>query len=129
MTVRLKSFALKDEVTDSDRRVIERVMFEEVLEAEKFPEVVFKSSRITSSKVGENRYRFDVEGIVTLHGVRNPHCIDVQIVANNDSLRAYGEFRLRQTDYGIRLASVAGGTVRIKDEVKFVFYILARKQE
>jgi len=43
-------------------------------------------------------------------------------------MRAYGEFRLRQTDYGLSIASVAGGMLRIKDELKFVYFIVARKQ-
>ena len=48
----------------------------------------------------------------------------------DDSLRANGEFTIRQTDYRIKLVSVAGGALKLKDELKFTFDIVAnRKQE
>ena len=129
MSVTLGSLAIMDEVSEADRRAIERSMFEEVLETRKYPAVVLKSSRVTSSPVGENRYRVTVVGVVTLHGRSNQHSVEAQVVTSEDSLRVYGDFRLRQTDYGIKIASVAGGTVRIKDEVKLVFFLVARKQD
>jgi hypothetical protein len=48
---------------------------------------------------------------------------------NEDMLRAYGEFSILQSNYGIPLVSVAGGTLKLKDELKFTFDIVARKQE
>jgi hypothetical protein len=51
-----------------------------------------------------------------------------QVRIDGDTLRAYGEFSLRQTDYNIKLASVAGGTIKLKDELKFTFDMAARKQ-
>jgi hypothetical protein len=44
-------------------------------------------------------------------------------------LRASSDFTLNQTDYNIKLVSVAGGTLKLKDELKFSFEIVARKQE
>jgi hypothetical protein len=40
---------------------------------------------------------------------------------------AHGEFSLRQTAYAIKLVSVAGGTLKLKDELKCSFDIVARK--
>jgi hypothetical protein len=54
--------------------------------------------------------------------------IEAQLVLSDGSLRAYGAFRLRQTDFGLTIASVAGGVLRIKDELKFGFFVVARKQ-
>ena len=42
-------------------------------------------------------------------------------------LRANGEFSVRQTDYGIKPVSVAGGALKLKDELKCSFDIVARK--
>jgi hypothetical protein len=44
-----------------------------------------------------------------------------------DTLRAAGEFSIRQSDYEIRPASAAGGTVKLKDELKLSFDVAARK--
>jgi hypothetical protein len=48
---------------------------------------------------------------------------------NDRSLRASGEFTVLQTDYDIRPVSAAGGTIKLKDELKCTFDIVARKQE
>jgi hypothetical protein len=47
---------------------------------------------------------------------------------NGDTLRAYGEFSIRQSDYGIAPVSAAGGTLKLKDELKFNFDITARTE-
>jgi hypothetical protein len=44
-------------------------------------------------------------------------------------LRASGEFTMRQSDYGIKPISVAGGALKVKDELKFSFEMVARKKE
>jgi hypothetical protein len=38
-------------------------------------------------------------------------------------------FSILQSDHGLKLASVAGGALKVKDELKFSFNILARKKE
>ena len=40
-----------------------------------------------------------------------------------------GELSILQSDYWISPVSVAGGTLKLKDELKFAFDIVARKQE
>ena len=40
-------------------------------------------------------------------------------------LHASSQFTLRQTDYRIELASVAGGALKVKDEVKVSFDLIA----
>ena len=44
-------------------------------------------------------------------------------------LRASGEFMLSQAAYEIKPVSVAGGALKLKDEVKFSFEMVAREQD
>ena len=44
-------------------------------------------------------------------------------------LRISGEFAMRQSDFGIKPVSFAGGALRLKDEVKFKFELVARRPE
>jgi hypothetical protein len=44
-------------------------------------------------------------------------------------LRISGGFPLRQSDYGIQPFSFVGGALRLKDEIKFSFELVARKQK
>jgi hypothetical protein len=72
--------------------------------------------------------RVNVEGRLALHGVTNGQSFFSQVAFGVDTFRAYGEFSLLQSDYGIRIASIAGGTLKLQDELKFSFYVVGRKQ-
>lgn len=125
----LASLAMIDEARDEIRRPIESIIFEKALETKKYPTAEFKSSDVVAKPVADNRYRVRIAGRFILHGRGNQHSFDAQVVASQDSLRLYGDFNLRQTDYGIRINSVADGIVKIENELKVVFYCVARKQE
>ncbi|MGB7922564.1 MAG: YceI family protein [Pyrinomonadaceae bacterium] len=121
------SLKVINEVSDKDRREMERAMLEEVLEAARYPEIVFMSTNISSKPTGEGQYEAGITGSLSLHGVTRSHRIDARLTINGDSLRAQGEFTLRQTDYNIKPVSVAGGTLKMKDELKLSFDIVASK--
>jgi polyisoprenoid-binding protein YceI len=128
VVVKTTSLEVLDELRDSDRREIHRVMNNEVLETARFPEAVFQSSSIVVEQLKETLHRANVTGGLALHGVANNHSFFAQVAFGVDSFRAYGEFTLLQTDYGIRVASIAGGTLKLQDELKFTFYVVARKK-
>ena len=64
-----------------------------------------------------------------MHGVTRNQAIVVRVALLGSMLRASGDFTLDQTDYNIKLVSVAGGALKLKDELKFSFEMVARKQE
>src|SRR5271155_2560227 len=53
LTISVGSLEIMDEVSKSDRREIERVMFDEVLQKSKYPKIEYESSRVSASKTGE----------------------------------------------------------------------------
>ena len=130
LKVIIKSGSLEvlDELRESDRRELQRVMYEEVLETRKFPEIVFESSTIGVERLKDNLSRVNVEGKLALHGTTGGHAFFSQVAFGVDSFRAYGEFTLLQSDYGIKIASIAGATLKLQDELKFSFYVVGRKQ-
>lgn len=128
ISVQSASLEVTDDVSQKDRADIEGKMKQEVLETSIYPEIVFESSLISPNKMGENQYSVNVVGKLTLHGVTRNETVYAQVSLTGGTLRAYGEFSLKQTDYGIKLVSVAGGTLKVKDEVKLGFDFTARKQ-
>jgi len=130
LRVRVKAASLEvlDEFRDDDRREIHRVMNKEVLESARYPEIVYESSEIRAERLRDDVYRVTVRGRLTLHGVSNEHALVAQVALGIDSARAYGEFTLRQSDYSIRIAPIAGGNLKLLDELKFSFYVVAREQ-
>lgn len=126
--VNADSLAVADDIKEKDRQEIEQLMREQVLETGRYPEIVFESTSVTASRLSGGRYRVRVIGDLTLHGVTGRNLwIQAEVKPTEDGLRAQGEFTLRQTDYQIRPVSVAGGTLKVKNELKFSFDIVATK--
>ncbi len=128
IVVQSRSLELSDEVSEKDRREIERTMCNDVLETSRFPEMVFEASKPSLSKGGEGFYWANINGKLTLHGVTQPQQVSAQVTINDSQLRANGELTVRQSSFGIKLVSVAGGTLKVKDDVKLTFDLVARKK-
>ena len=129
LLIKTASMSVQDDIGDKDRREIERLMTQEVLETAKFPEVVYEASDISVTKMADALFSATVKGNLTMHGVTNSQTIPVRVASFGSMLRASGDFSLDQTDYNIKLVSVAGGALKLKNELKFSFEIVARKQE
>ena len=127
MLAQANSLVVLNDVSEKDRREMERAMHQEVLESARYPEVVFMSTSIKAVRTAEDTYRAQITGNLALRDVTRQLMIDAQVTVNGSSLRAQGEFPLRQTDYNIKPVAVAGGTLRMKDELKLSFDIWASK--
>ncbi|HKX32115.1 MAG TPA: YceI family protein [Blastocatellia bacterium] len=121
-TIKTRSLVVIDEIRERDREEIERTMLQTVLESSVYPEIAFRSTSIIANKAADRRYKVRIIGDLTLHGItRNGIWITAQLTLEGDRLRAQGDFTLRQTDYKIKPVSVAAGTLKLKDELKFSF--------
>ena len=129
VVVQAGSLELTDHVSDKDRRKIERTTRNEVLETSRFPEIVFEASNPSMSKGGEGHYWANINGKLTIRGITQPQQISAQVSVTGDQLRASGEFTVRQSSFGIKPVSVAGGTLKLKDDVKVTFDFVAKKKE
>jgi len=129
LVVRADSLTVTDNVSDKDRRDIESEMRERVLETSRYPQIVYDATRVAVESTGDGQSRLLLPGELSLHGVTRPQKVPVTITLTGDMLRAFGEFSLRQSDYNIKPVSAVGGGLKVKDEVKFSFDIVARKQD
>lgn len=128
LQIKAESLEVADEVSDKDRREMERQMREEVLETARYPEIIFESANVSAEKVMGSQYRAQITGNLSMHGVTRQCVIAAQVIAGEDVLRANGEFTLRQSDFNIKQVSAAAGTIKLKDELKLSFDIVAYKQ-
>jgi polyisoprenoid-binding protein YceI len=124
LRIRAASLNVQNDIGDKDRREMERIMREEILETDRYPEIVFESTAVSASAAN----RVQMDGSLTLHGVTRRERITAQLAVTGDMLRAFGDFTIRQSDYRIKLASVAGGALKLKDELQFTFDIVARRK-
>ncbi len=75
------------------------------------------------------RYNARINGELTLHGTtRDDLEIIVQGTLDEKKLTAQGNFSLRQTPYRIKPVSIAAGTLKVKDELKFTFAIVGWRE-
>ncbi len=127
--VKSSSLSVQDDISAKDLREMERLMNQEVLETRNFPEILYEAPIISVTKMADTLYSAMLNGNLTLHGVSRTQPINVRVALLGSMLRASGDFSLKQTDYDIRLVSVAGGALKLKDELRFSFEIVARRQE
>ena len=107
---------LDPEASDSTRGQIQETMLgTQVLDANHFPEIHFQSTGVEPK--GPDHWI--VRGTLALHGKERPVAVDV--ILKGEQYR--GSATLKQTEFGITPVAVAGGTVRVKDEVKIEFEI------
>ena len=124
------SLDLTDDVSKKDRGEILRIMNEQALETSRFPEIAYHcpASKVSARPGGPGRYEVTLNGDLTLHGVTRSQPVVAHVVTGDGTLRAYGEVSLKQPDFGMKPVTAAGGTIKLKDEVKLAFDIVARNQ-
>ena len=112
-----KMRVLDPEIGADKRAEIQHTMLgATVLDAEKFPEIFYQSTGVTGS--GERHW--EVRGELTLHGKKQP--VAVQVSWQDGHYR--GSASIKQSDFGIEPIRIAGGTVKVKDELKIEFDIV-----
>jgi polyisoprenoid-binding protein YceI len=129
LSMRANSLGVLDDISDKDRREIEKMMNEQVLEPSKYPDIVYDAPTVTITRLEQTLYSATLSGTLSFHGVTRNQIISTRIAAFDEMIRASGEFTLNQSDYGIKPVSFAGGALKVKDELKFSFEMVARKQE
>ena len=72
-----------------------------------------------STRVEHRSSTLMVDGRLSLHGVTKPVSIEVHV----ENGRYTGRFQLKQRDFDITPISIAGGTVKVKDELEIEFDI------
>lgn len=127
LVIQAASLTVTGDINDKDRNEINRRMHDEVLESDGYPEITYECSKLSASQTGEGQYWVALNGELSMHGVTRSQPISARVTVNGDTLQAAGDFSVRQSDYEIKPVSAAGGTVKLKDEIKLSFEITARR--
>jgi polyisoprenoid-binding protein YceI len=105
------------DASQSDRdEVTQKMLGPEVLDAAQFHEIHFASESVES--ISDTKWR--VHGKLTLHGQTKPIVLETSL--ENGHYR--GTATVLQTNFGITPIKVAGGTVKVKDEVQIEYDIV-----
>jgi len=93
---------------------IQKDMQEMTLESTKYPDIVFRSSKVAGASA-----QWMVEGALSLHGVTK--MVRTNVKKTGDSYT--GRITIKQTDFGIKPITVGGGLIKVKDELEIEFQI------
>jgi polyisoprenoid-binding protein YceI len=103
----------KEESASARAEVQSTMLGPEVLDSERFKDIVFKSTSAKSTGEG----KWTLQGNLTLRGQTKP----VTVLVTLKNSRYTGEAIVKQTDFGIKPPGKAG--VRAKDEVRIGFEV------
>lgn len=122
LTVKAAQMTVLDPGLSADKRaeVQARMRGPEVLDSERYPDIRFVSTRIAP----ECADRWQVTCDLSLHGASRP--LTFAVVRGHGRLR--GTVSIRQRDFGIQPISIAGGTVKVKDDRRIEFEIVGAKR-
>jgi len=129
VSVNTATFEVLDEMKRDDREKLEALMLGNVLDVEHFPDVLFESKQVSVRKVSDDLLQASVIGDLTLRGVTQSLSFEARVMDMGTMLRISGGFTLRQSDFGIKPVSFAGGSLRLKDELKFSFELVGKQEE
>ena len=117
LSVEAASLQVKDpDVSLKDRGEIQKTMEgPEVLDVGRYPAIHFRSSSVQKT----NATHWKIRGELELHGQTRPMSVDVEEINGHYK----GSAILSQKDFGIAPIRIAGGAVKVKDEVKIEFDI------
>lgn len=105
------------EASESTRAQVQKKMQgPDVLDSERFAQISFESTGV--QLLGNDHW--SVHGNLTLHGRTKPVTVDVTMAAGHYK----GTAALKQSHFGITPIRLAGGAVKVKDEVKIDFDIV-----
>jgi len=99
-----------------------------VLDVTRFPTIRFSSRSVGGSQVSPGVYDLRVTGEISLRGRTRLIPLPVKVEIRGNTVTARGKTTLKQTDFGIEPISAGGGLVKVEDELRLEFEILARAE-
>lgn len=129
LRVRAESIELTDEFSSRDRWDIMHMMQDDILDVAGYPEIGYEcpAGRATLKPAGGGHFEASLRGDLTIHGTTRPSPVTGRLLAGPDNLRASGELTIRQTEFNLKPVTAAGSMIKVKDEVKLTFDLVAHK--
>jgi hypothetical protein len=120
LSIHARELRVLDPDVSSEQRADIQATMEgpEVLDIKRFPEISFQSTAVKR----KDDQHWVVRGNLMLHGQTSALDVDVEFKDNHYQ----GFAQLRQHDFGMTPVRIAGGTVKVKDELRIEFDIVLK---
>jgi len=114
--------------TEEQKKIINKEVHDIVLLPEKYPEITFQSTSVTSKPAAAGQYDVNIVGNLTLLGVTRQETIPVKLSLSNNDLQAVGEFTIDRDNYKVKATSAVHGWIRVRGTVRFEFDIVGHRK-
>ncbi len=121
LTVESKSAVCQDTwVKSEDREKIQNYALNEMLDAGRYPAIVFQSTSVKPTAEGS----FRVQGRLTIRDKTQPATVGVKVDSSNGQrLRFTGQASIKLTDYDLNPPKAGLGSIGTKDEMTVLFQL------
>jgi polyisoprenoid-binding protein YceI len=120
---------LPDGEPSGDAPKVEEVMHgPKVLDVVRFPKIQFKSKKVTGQAPSGGSYDLSLVGELSLHGATQEITVPVKVTLDGRTLTAVGQTTLRHDQFGMKPVSAGGGTVKVANEIRIDFEIVAEQR-
>jgi polyisoprenoid-binding protein YceI len=99
-------------------------MHREVLESERYPDIVFAPSRVSGHLKPEGESKLQVEGTLTLHGSPKPVTLDAVVQITGDRMTALTRLVVPYVQWGLKNPSTL--FLRVSDKVDLTLHAAGR---
>jgi polyisoprenoid-binding protein YceI len=122
LSIRSASAVCMDKwVSQKDLKKIQAYALDDMLAAEKYPELHFSSAGVV--RKGENT--FEVAGTLTIRGIAKPTTVMVELGRDSSRISSLsGHAVVRLKDYGLKPPTAALGTIGTKNEMTVEFSLV-----
>ena len=111
-----------------ERKEFHAALRTQVLESDKFPTIKFASVSVSNIQRDGDKRSFTLSGDLTVHGATQRVSFPVNATISDNELRATGEEKLKQSDFGLKPFEKGLGLIKIGDEIKVTFNVIAKMQ-
>lgn len=101
---------------ETGNRLRDRSLHADVLESERYPEIVFAARSFTLARSGPQRGEVVLAGSLRIHGGEHPLEIPAQIERDGDAVRIAAAFRIPYVAWGLR--DVSNLLLRVAQDVE-----------
>jgi polyisoprenoid-binding protein YceI len=94
----------------------DKKMHKDVLESQKYADIVFTPQRIKGTVADQGKSTVEVEGILTMHGKSNPVTMPLEVQLQNGGGSADGSFSVKYREWGMKNPSTF--ILRVNEKVE-----------
>ena len=114
ISILIKSFLFK-------KALMQEHFNENYLESDKFPKATFKGDILNFNNVSSLDAKYDVKGMITIHGVSKEIVVPTIFKRNGDTILVKGEFDLLLEDFDIKIPRLVLKKIAKEINVTFEF--------